>query len=259
MKSERKVFCFMSADSHLKTSTVRGSVASTLPRTKIVAVDGPAGSGKSSICATVCREIGWSYVNTGALYRAVGLMAHDRGVSLNDRPALDQMLAEFCEQTRWEHATERLFVGDHDMTPHLGSVEAASAASLVAKMPSVREALMPLQRKLSLSAPKGAMVDGRDIGTVIFPDADLKIFMTASLEQRAMRRLKQLKKTGNDTPLSAQDIMESIDSRDRQDADRDTAPMKQAEDAILFDTSELDVLAAISSLKNLLKSKGLVE
>lgn len=227
-------------------------------RPKIVAVDGPAGSGKSSICATVCRDIGWSYVNTGALYRAVGLLAHDRSVALREGAELKELLGDFCRDARWEHASERLYVGSQDMTPRLGSVEAATGASAVAKMPIVREALMPLQRRLSLSAPKGAMVDGRDIGTVIFPDADLKIFMTASLEQRALRRLKQLERSDGPGPLSAKDIMDSIASRDHQDSQRDTAPMKRAEDAILFDTSDLDVPEAIACLKDLLKTKGLV-
>lgn len=231
---------------------------SDTPRPKIVAVDGPAGSGKSSICATVCRQIGWSYVNTGALYRAVGLIAHDRGVALKEGPALQELLDEFSAKARWQHESEHLFFGEQDMTPRLGSVEAAAGASTVAKMPLVRDALMPLQRKLSLSAPKGAMVDGRDIGTVIFPDADLKIFMTASLEQRALRRLRQLERTGGASAMSAQDIMDAISARDQQDSQRDAAPMKRADDAILFDTSHMDVPEAISSLKDLLKTKGLV-
>ena len=113
------------------------------------------------------------------------------------------------------------------------------------------------QRKLSLSAPRGAIVDGRDIGTVIFPDADLKIFMTASLEERAMRRLKQLEKSGSAT-LSADEIMRAIASRDDQDAQRDSAPMRQADDAVLFDTSDMNVEEAVASLKELLGNHGLV-
>ena len=226
-------------------------------RPKIVAVDGPAGSGKSSICATVCRDIGWSYVNTGALYRAVGLMAHDRGIPVVEGPELAKLVQEFCEKARWVHEAEKLYVADADMTPRLGSVEAAAGASAVAKMPMVRDALTPLQRKLSLSAPQGAMVDGRDIGTVIFPDADLKIFMTANLEQRALRRLKQLERGGSKSALSADEIMQAIASRDIQDSQRDAAPMRQADDAVLFDTSHMDVTEAIASLKQLLKSKSL--
>jgi cytidylate kinase len=229
----------------------------TMSRPKIVAVDGPAGSGKSSICATVCQDLGWSYVNTGALYRAVGLLALDRGVSLIEGSDLKKLLAEFADIVRWEHESARLFVGIEDFTPRLNSVEAGNGASAVAKMPMVREALMPLQRKLSLSAPRGAIVDGRDIGTVIFPDADIKIFMTASLEQRALRRLRQLEKSGASSDLSHDDVMRAIASRDDQDSQRDSAPMRKADDAILFDTSDMDVEQAIASLKELIRSKGL--
>lgn len=228
-----------------------------MTRPKIVAVDGPAGSGKSSICATVCKDLGWSYVNTGALYRAVGLLCLDRGVQLIEGQEIRKILDEFAESVRWEHETARLFVGVDDVTSRLNSVDAGNGASAVAKMPMVREALMPIQRKLSLSAPKGAIVDGRDIGTVIFPDADLKIFMTASLEQRAARRLKQLEKSGAMLDLSHADVMRAIALRDDQDSQRDSAPMKRADDAILFDTSDLDVAQAIASLKELLRSKGL--
>jgi cytidylate kinase len=225
-----------------------------MSRPKIVAVDGPAGSGKSSICATVCQDLGWSYVNTGALYRAVGLMALDRGVKLVEGPELQNLLTEFAEIVQWEHESARLFVGVDDYTPRLGSVEAGNGASLVAKMPMVRDALMPIQRRLSLSAPRGAIVDGRDIGTVIFPDADIKIFMTASLEQRATRRLRQLEKNGP-SDLSHEEIMRAIATRDNQDSQRDSAPLKKAEDAVLFDTSDMDIKQAIANLKKLIQSK----
>jgi CMP/dCMP kinase len=231
----------------------------SVARPKIVAVDGPAGSGKSSICATVCRDLGWSYVNTGALYRAVGLLALDRCVPLVEGAGLSNILHEFGETVHWEHNTAKLFVGVNDFTPRLDSVEAATGASAVAKMPSVREALMPHQRKLSLSAHRGAIVDGRDIGTVIFPDADLKVFMTASLEQRAMRRLRQLEKSGASVDFSHADIMRAIALRDDQDSQRDSSPMRKADDAILFDTSHMNLEQAIDSLKDLIRSKRLAD
>ena len=226
-------------------------------RPKIVAVDGPAGSGKSSICATVCKQLGWSYVNTGALYRAVGLIAHDRGIALVEGEGIKTILIEFSSSVRWEHDSARLFVGVDDLTPRLESVEAASGASAVAKMQIVRDALLPIQRRLALSAPRGAIVDGRDIGTVVFPDADMKIFMTASLEQRAARRLKQLEKAGSKSDMSHAQIMQSIALRDSQDSQRDSAPLKMADDAVLFDTSEMDVSDAINHLKALIQRKGL--
>lgn len=226
-------------------------------RPKIVAVDGPAGSGKSSICATVCKELGWSYVNTGALYRAVGLMAHDRGIPVVEGELMREILENFASSARWEHDSARLYVGVDDFTPRLESVEAASGASAVAKMQVVRDALLPIQRRLALSAPRGAIVDGRDIGTVVFPDADLKIFMTASLEERAARRLRQLERSGGISEISHAEIMRSIALRDNQDSQRNSAPLKMAEDAILFDTSNMDVAKSIDNLKNLIRSRGL--
>jgi CMP/dCMP kinase len=229
-----------------------------MKRPKIVAVDGPAGSGKSSICANVCRDFGWSYVNTGALYRAVGLLAQDHGVALVEGDGIEDILQKFADIVRWEHDSARLFVGVDDFTPRLESVEAATGASAVARMQIVRDALLPIQRRLALSAPRGVIVDGRDIGTVVFPDADMKIFMTASLQQRATRRLRQLEKSGTKHDLSHNDIMQSIARRDDQDSQRDFAPLKMADDAVLFDTSEMDVPTAIHNLKKLIQQRGLV-
>jgi cytidylate kinase len=196
-------------------------------------------------------------VNTGALYRAVGLIAHDRGIALVEGEGIKTILIEFSSSVRWEHDSARLFVGVEDLTSRLESVEAASGASAVAKMQIVRDALLPIQRRLALSAPRGAIVDGRDIGTVVFPDADMKIFMTASLEQRAARRLKQLEQAGSKSEMSHAQIMQSIALRDSQDSQRDSAPLKMAEDAVLFDTSEMDVSDAINHLKVLIQRKGL--
>jgi CMP/dCMP kinase len=229
-----------------------------LDRPYIVAVDGPAGSGKSSICAGVCKALGWSYVNTGALYRAIGVLANMRRIELyNDEP-LHRLVEEFCERARWDHHNERLYFGDTDLTDQLGSVSAATGASLVAKMPQVRDLLLPLQRKLSLTAPVGAIVDGRDIGTVVFPDAHLKVFLTASLEQRAMRRLRQLEASGQINKMTKLEIMQAIESRDHQDSQREAAPLKMADDALLLDTSDLTIDEAKLRLIEILKQRSLV-
>lgn len=229
-----------------------------MARPKIVAVDGPAGSGKSSICSSVCKQLGWSYVNTGALYRAVGLIAHERGLPLLEGQGIQKILDEFSATVRWDHESARLYVGVEDLTDRLESVEAGNGASVVAKMQMVRDALLPIQRRLALSVPRGAIVDGRDIGTVVFPDADMKIFMTASLEQRAARRLKQLETSGIKTDMSHAEVLRAIASRDDQDSQRNAAPLRKADDAVLFDTSEMDVGEAIASLTSLIRSKGLV-
>ena len=132
----------------------------------VVAVDGPAGSGKSTICAAVCKELGWSYVNTGALYRAVGLIAQLRRVDLKNEHAVASLLEQIAPDMRWDHSKGQLWLGDTNLTPQLGSVAAGNAASFVAKQQQVRKLLLPLQRQLTLMAENGALVDGRDIGTV---------------------------------------------------------------------------------------------
>lgn len=223
-------------------------------RPVIVAVDGPAGSGKSTICSVVCKDLGWSYVNTGALYRAVGLIAQDRRVDLQNGQAVGALIEKITPEFHWDHDSGRLFLGSVDLTPRLGTPEAGAAASFVAKQPQVRSNLLPLQRSLSLMASSGAIVDGRDIGTVVFPDADLKVFLTASLEERAKRRWNQFN-DGSTHNLTLAAVMEEIEQRDQQDRARGTAPMRQAEDAVEFDTTGCDLETAVQRFKNLLKEK----
>jgi len=228
----------------------------------IVAVDGPAGSGKSTICSEVSRRIGWSYVNTGALYRGVGLLASDRGINLEDEAAVGAMLEKLAGAIFWDYEKHQLFCGEENLTPRLGSAEAGNAASFIAKQQKVRKLLLPVQRSLALNAPKGAMVDGRDIGTVVFPDADLKIFMTANLEERARRRLRQLESkpvagaSNNNHSLS--EVMEDIARRDNQDSKRGEAPLKKADDAVEFDTSGHSQDEAIDALIAIIRDHGLL-
>jgi cytidylate kinase len=218
----------------------------------IVAVDGPAGSGKSTICSEVSARIGWSYVNTGALYRGVGLLARDRGIDLQDENAVGEMLESLAGAIRWDYERRMLFCGDENLTARLNSAEAGNAASFIAKQQKVRRLLLPVQRSLALDAPKGAMVDGRDIGTVVFPDADLKVFMTANLEERARRRLKQIEGKSLDA------VMADIASRDRQDSGRGEAPLRKADDAVEFDTSAYNQEQAIEALVGIIREHGLL-
>jgi cytidylate kinase len=215
-------------------------------------VDGPAGSGKSTICSEVSARIGWSYVNTGALYRGVGLMASDRGINLQDEAAVGVMLESLAGQIRWDYEQRMLFCGSENLTPRLNSAEAGNAASFIAKQQKVRKLLLPVQRNLVLDAPNGVMVDGRDIGTVVFPDADLKVFMTASLEERARRRLKQIDAKSLDA------VMADIASRDKQDSGRGEAPLRKADDAVEFDTSAYDQAQAVDALIGIIREHGLL-
>ena len=215
----------------------------------IVAVDGPAGSGKSSICRAVASRLGWTYVNTGALYRAVGLIAAERSVSLDDDESLVKLVEEFQKNFTWDPATGRLYVGSDDLTLRLNSHTAGANASLVAKNGAVRAALLPVQRKLAFFSPKGAIVDGRDIGSVVFADSACKVFMTASLEERAKRRLRQLEAEGSaDSSLKLEALMREIEQRDLQDSKRGIAPLVMCQGATLLDTSKLTFEESVESL-----------
>lgn len=225
-------------------------------RPKIVAVDGPAGSGKSSICHKVAERVGWSYVNTGALYRAVGLLAARRRLDLTDEQAVGELVDDLAPHLSWRADRRELWLDGEDLTPQLLSEAAGAAASVVAKQGLMRERLLPVQRQLTLSAPVGALVDGRDIGTVVFPEADLKIFLTASLEERSRRRLQQL---GGDASKELLDsIKAGIAARDEQDGARGVAPMKQAADAVVVDTSLMGVEETVDTIVRLLRQRGLV-
>lgn len=240
-----------------KESRVNSSLKSEKGRCTIVAVDGPAGSGKSSVCAKVCEELNWTYVNTGFLYRAVAFICGRKGVDLVDSPELSVIMDDFTKNLEWDPAEGKVYLSGEDLSDYLYTDLAGKNASLVAKSPMVREKLLPLQRRLSLQSPYGAIVDGRDIGTVVFPDADLKIFLTASLDERAKRRLIQLH-DGDESKISQEElesIKSSIQARDHQDAARGTSPLKQADDAILFDTSSMTVEKVISSLVALIDEK----
>lgn len=223
----------------------------------IIAVDGPAGSGKSSICRAVASRLGWTYVNTGALYRAIGLMAAERGTGLVDDHALVKLVAEFEEKFTWDPVSGRLYLGNDDLTPRLSSVEAGANASLVAKNVLLRRALIPVQRKLAFFSLKSAIVDGRDIGTVIFSDSKCKIFMTASLEQRAKRRLRQLEQEGMADPtLQLEYLMKEIEARDLQDSCRGEAPLVMAKDAELLDTSFLTFEESVDKMIEIISEKS---
>lgn len=219
---------------------------------KIVAVDGPAGSGKSTICKLAGEKLGWDYVSTGKLYRAIGILANERGIDLDDDELLVELTKEFETKFRWNAETDELFFGERNFGDLLYSVQAGAGASKVAKQPKFREALLPVQRKMATFSKEGALFDGRDVGTIVFPDADCKIYMTASLEKRAQRRLDQLKGKSEILP-SLVELMADIEQRDRQDSSRGVAPLLQAEDAIFFDTSELTLEQSVDKMVEIIK------
>ncbi len=210
-------------------SSVSG--ASEVP---VIAIDGPSGSGKGTIARRVAHELGWALLDSGALYRLVALAAQQRGVALDDAGALAQLAARldvrFGSDARGD---EQIWLAEEDVTASIRTEECGAGASAVAALKPVRSALLDLQRGFR-RAP-GLVADGRDMGTHVFTDASLKVFLTASPRERAERRHKQLKDKGIDVSLAA--LSRDIEERDRRDSERSVAPLRPAEDARILDSS----------------------
>ena len=199
-----------------------------------VAIDGPAGAGKSSIAKAAAQRLGFVYVDTGALYRTVALYMLDHGVDIHEPAAVEEKLPRVAVDIAYSDAGQQVFLCGENVTGRIRTEEVSAATSVCAALPAVRAFLLELQR--ALAAKNNVLMDGRDIGTVVLPDAGLKIFLTASPDVRARRRYQQLKAAG--TPADYDAILAEIKERDYQDSHRAAAPMKQAEDAVLMDTSD---------------------
>ena len=201
-----------------------------------VAIDGPAGAGKSTIAKAASKQLGYIYIDTGALYRTVGLNAIRLGVDLkNDEAVASTLTDALCVELKFVDGEQRMFLGGEDVSFAIRTPEASMAASRVSAVPAVRQYLFDLQKNLAKT--NNCIMDGRDIGTVVLPDADVKIFLTASPEARASRRYKELQEKG--VEASYDDVLADMIKRDYDDSHRAIAPLKQADDAVLCDTSEL--------------------
>lgn len=202
-----------------------------------IAFDGPSGAGKSSLAKRVAAEFGFIYVDTGAIYRTVGLAAYRAGIDRKDENAVAALLPKLDIKMGYnDEGEQRMLLNGEDVSTQIRLPEISICASDVAALPSVRAFLLGLQRKTA--EENNVIMDGRDIGTVVLPDADLKVFLTASAEARANRRLLELMAKGVNAEYD--DVLRDIMYRDEQDSARAAAPLKQAEDAILADTTELD-------------------
>ena len=213
---------------------------------KSVAIDGPSGAGKSTLARQAAEVLGFLYVDTGAIYRTLGLMALERGVDLSDPAAVEALLPQ--ADIRLAHDSgdglRHMYLCGRDVTGDIRRPEVSKAASAVSAIQAVRDFLMETQRKLARE--HDVVMDGRDIGTVVLPQADAKVFLTASPEARARRRCDELAQRG--TPQDYETVLAEIVERDRRDTTRAAAPLRQAEDAVLVDTTELDLAESLQAL-----------
>lgn len=202
-----------------------------------IAIDGPAGAGKSTIARTVARRLGFIYVDTGAMYRAIGLYFLRKGVNGHDAETIAAMCPELSVTIQYEDGEQQVYLNGENVSGQIRTEEVGQMASLTSAQPAVRATLLQLQRDMAKNAD--ILMDGRDIGTHVLPDADLKIYLTASAQVRAERRFAELTSRGVDCDLAR--IRQDIIERDHQDMTRAIAPLRQAEDAVLIDSSELTI------------------
>ncbi len=216
-----------------------------------VAIDGPAGAGKSTIAKTVAKTMQFIYVDTGAMYRTIGFYMLRNGISVDDQEAVCAHLSEVDVTLGYEDGVQQVYLNGENVSASIRTQEVGEAASKVSAMPPVRAALLDLQRNLAKSAD--ILMDGRDIGTVVLPDADVKIFLTASSLVRAKRRYKELVEKGADCDLLT--IQKEIEERDYRDSHREIAPLKQADDAILVDSSDMTIEEVVAEIIRLIGEK----
>lgn len=217
-----------------------------------IAIDGPAGAGKSSIAKTAAKKLGYIYVDTGALYRAIGLKFSENGIEDITECDIDGLLSDTSVDIRFVEGEQHVFLDGKDVSDEIRTPKASMMASKVSANPQVRAFLLEMQRKLARE--NNVLMDGRDIGTVVLPDADVKIFLTASSEVRADRRYKELTAKGENVKFD--DVLSDIIERDYNDTHRDIAPLKQANDAVLADTSALSFDESVDLVLNII-NKGI--
>lgn len=215
-----------------------------------IAIDGPAGAGKSSIARAASERLGFLYVDTGALYRTVALGALKQGLTPEDTEEIIALLPELDVALKFVDGEQRVFLNGEDVSEDIRLPEVSGAASTVSAIPKVREFLFDLQQ--DLARKNDVLMDGRDIGTVVLPDAQLKIFLTATPEERARRRYEQLKEKEG---ITYEDVLKDLNQRDYNDSHRAIAPLKEAEDAVLLDTTNMSFEEVVEAILTLAKER----
>ena len=217
----------------------------------MIAIDGPAGAGKSTVARKVAEALGYLYIDTGAMYRALTLAVLRAGVPVDDPAAVAAVVAGVRVRLEPSPAGNRVFLDGEDVTAAIRTPEVSAAVSQVAAIPEVRRRLVTLQRQLAGGG--GVVMDGRDIGTVVLPHADLKVFLTADLEERARRRYLELKAVGHG--LDLEEIRKNLEERDRLDSGRAVSPLRIADDAVIIDTTDRPVERVVAEVLRLCRRR----
>ena len=217
-----------------------------------VAVDGPSGAGKSTMAKAAAAKLGIVYVDTGAIYRSIGYYVYTKGIDPKDAPAVIAILPELDIQMRYgEDGVQRMILNGEDVSTQIRLPEMSMYASAVSAIPEVRTFLLEMQRQIARTT--SVIMDGRDIGTVVLPNAEVKIFLTASAEIRAQRRMKELEQRGTPQPFA--EVLQQIEERDWADSHRAIAPLRQAEDAVLLDTGALDFDESLEAMLAIIRRR----
>ena len=216
-----------------------------------IAIDGPAGAGKSTMARACAKALGYLYVDTGAIYRTVGYYMRLMGIGPKDKDSIARLIDEVNIEIRYEDGVQHMILNGKDVTDEIRTPEMSMYASGVSAQPCVRAFLLDMQRELART--QNVVMDGRDIGTVVLPDAQVKIFLTADVRVRAERRLAELQAKGEKASL--QQVLAEMQARDKQDSERAAAPLRQAKDAVLLDTSALTPEAAVDAILSIVRGK----
>lgn len=216
-----------------------------------VAIDGPAGAGKSTVARAAAQKLGYIYVDTGALYRAVGVYCLRKGIETTDADGVGAILSEITVELKFIDGVQHVFLNGDDVSVEIRLPEASMAASNVSAIPSVRAFLFDLQR--DIAAKNNCIMDGRDIGTVVLPNAQVKIFLTADDTERAMRRYKELQEKGS--TVTYQEVLDDLRVRDYNDSHREIAPLKPAEDSVIVNTTNYTLEESINKIVETVEEK----
>jgi len=210
----------------------------------VITIDGPAGSGKSTVAKILAKKLGYTYLDTGAMYRAVALLVKEKGISLEDRSLLKKVCESMKIRFVYQGEEQKIFLEERDISEEIRTSEIDLLSSDVSSIREVRDVMTALQRKIAEN--HNLVAEGRDMGTVVFPNARIKFFLTASFDTRVMRRYTERKNKGED--ISLERIKEELAKRDAQDQSRSLAPLKPAEDAVIIDTSQLSIKEVVDKM-----------